>query len=309
VRLVEPDPLISLPPIRPSAQIIPWAIPKIGADVSSQQSGDGTGSVAGVNVYIIDTGIDATHPDLNVVDHVTFTTDGNFDCNGHGSGVAGIVGARDNGDFVVGAAPGVPLTGVKVLNCAGFGFPSTIIEGIDWVTANAVRPAVANMSLGSAVPVRSLNQAVRASAQSGIFYVLAAGNGSPFTGAPLDACGTSPAGAGFDVAGFPNAVMTIGATDEADEQASFSNYGQCVDLWAPGVGITTTWLMSEGGMLTGSGTSFASPYVAGAAALVLSQFPTVPLWYLEGLIEAVADVPGTTAQDGRPIRRLSVRLF
>jgi subtilisin family serine protease len=309
VRFMEPDPLLRLAPIIPAAQIVPWGIPKIGADVSSQQSGDGTGTVSGVNVYIIDTGIDASHPDLNVVNHVTFTGDGNFDCNGHGTGVAGIVAAKDNGDFVVGVAPGAPLTGVKVMTCGGLGFTSVIIQGIDWVTANAVKPAVVNMSLGSAIPVPSLNQAVRASAQTGIFYAIAAGNGSPFTGEPLNACGTSPAGAGFDSGGVPNGIMTVAATDINDQEASFSNYGPCVDIWAPGVDITSTWLMSEGGTITGSGTSFASPYTAGAAALILSQHPTVNLRVLEGVIEAVADLPGTVSHDGATIRRLAVRLF
>lgn len=309
VGLVEADPLISLAPIRTSAQIVPWGIPKIGADVSSQRSGDGTGTVSGVNVYVIDTGIDTSHPDLNVVNHVTFTNDGNFDCNGHGTGVAGIIAARDNGDHVVGVAPGAPLTGVKVLTCGGFTFPSVLIQGIDWVTANAVRPAVANMSVGSLIPLTSVNQAVRASAQTGIFYAIAAGNGNPFTGEPVDACSSSPAGAGFDAGGFPNGIVTVAATDINDQEASFSNFGRCVDIWAPGVEITSTWLMSAGGLITASGTSFSSPYVAGAAALVLSQHPTVPRWYLEGLLEAVADLPGTVSHDGAPIKRLAVRLF
>jgi subtilisin family serine protease len=309
VRLVEPDPLMSMGPITPSAQIIPWGITTIGADVSSQQSGDGTGTVSGVHVYVIDTGIDTTHPDLNVVEHVTFIGDDNFDCNGHGTGVAGIIAARDNGDFVVGVAPGAPLHGVKVLTCAGITFGSIIIQGVDWVTANAIKPAVVNMSLGSLIPLTSVNQAVRASAQTGIFYAIAAGNGNPFTGEPLDACTSSPAGAGYDSGGIPNGIMTVGATDITDDDASFSNFGVCVDIWAPGVEITSTWLMSEGGAITASGTSFASPYVAGAAALVLSQRPTMPLRYLEGLIDSVADLPGTVAHDGAAIRRLSVRVF
>jgi subtilisin family serine protease len=310
VKSLEPDPLVRLDPIHGAAQTVPWGIPKIGADISSQQSGDGAGSVSGaVTVYVIDTGIDTTHPDLNVIDHVTFTNDGNFDCNGHGTGVAGIIAALDNGDYVVGVAPGAPLVGVKVLTCAGFTFPSVIIQGVDWVTANAVRPAVANMSLGSLISLPAVNQSVRNSAASGIFYAIAAGNGNPFTGQPLNACRTSPAATGFDPGGFPTGIMTVAATDIDDEEAGFSNYGACVDIWAPGVDITSTWLMSEGGLITASGTSFSSPYVAGAATLVLSQYPTMPMWYLEGLIEAVADRPGTISFDGAAIKRLAVRLF
>jgi subtilisin family serine protease len=309
VKLVEEEQMVSLPPITVAAQTIPWGITTIGADVSSQRSGDGTGTVSGVNIYVIDTGVDPTHPDLNVAGHVTFVGEPNADCHGHGTGVAGIIAAKDNGDYVVGVAPGAPVTGVKVMTCEGFSFPSFIIQGVDWVTANAVKPAVANMSLGSIITITSLNDAVRRSANSGIFYAIAAGNGNPFTGAKMNACTTSPAGAGGDPSGFPNGVTTVAATDINDLEASFSNYGPCVDIWAPGVAITSTWLMSEGGLITASGTSFASPYTAGAAALLLSQYPTVPPWLMEWVLEYVADVPGTVSFDGAPIRRLAARYF
>jgi subtilisin family serine protease len=307
---VEPDRPVALPsPSADPPQIIDWGIPKIGADQSSTHSGDGTGTVTGVTVYVIDTGVDPTHPDLNLVEHVSFAGSPNADCYGHGTGVAGIIAAKDNGIYTVGVAPGAPVVGVKVLNCNGIGFPSQIIQGVDWVTANAVKPAVANMSLGSAIPLRSLNRAVRASAASGVFYAVAAGNGNPFTGEAVSACLSSPAGAGLNLGGVPNGIATVAATDMNDEEASFSNYGPCVDLWAPGVDVTSLWLMSQGGLITASGTSFASPYVAGSAALLLSRIPTLTPPLVEYVLRATADVPGTLSKDGASIRRVSVRLF
>src|SRR5205085_5715978 len=122
---------------------------------------------------------------------------------------------------------------------------------------------VANMSLGSLMPIIAVNTAVLNSAASGIFYAVAAGNGNPLNhNAPLNACQTSPASAGFSLSGV-NGIVTAGASDEDDRVASFSNYGPCVDIHAPGVNVTAPWLMSEGGTITASGTSFASPYVAG----------------------------------------------
>jgi aqualysin 1 len=298
VKSVEPDALIQL-----NAQTIPWGVDRTDADLSSTQAGNGSGDVTGVDIYIIDTGIDATHPDLNVVEHVTFAGAPNADCNGHGTHVAGIAAARDNSSYFVGMAPGARLHGVKVLACNGSGFTSQIVQGIDWVTANAVKPAVANMSLGSTIPVSMLNNAVRASAATGILYALAAGNGNPLNGAPLDACYTSPANAGF-YGGYPNGVITVGAVGQDEKQASFSNYGQCVDLWAPGVSIPSTWPITRGGTAVASGTSMASPHVAGAAALFLSRYPTAPVWFVELALQSLAAVPGTAAQDGRAIRRL-----
>jgi len=314
VLAIEPDEAITLAPLAaaagPATQIVDWGITKIGADADSTHSGDGSGTVTGVNVYVIDTGVNATHPDINLVNHVNFVAnEPNADCNGHGTGVAGIIAARDNDQFTVGVAPGAPVTGVKVVSCAGVAFPSAIIQGIDWVTASAVKPAVANMSLGSLLPLVAVNQAVQGSAASGIFYAIAAGNGNPFdNNAPLNACLSSPAGAGFSSNGV-NGIVTAGATDEDDRAASFSNYGPCVDIHAPGVNVTAPWLMSQGGTITASGTSFASPYVAGAAALLLSRIPTAPPWYIEFLLKLTAVSTGTTAFDGTPIRRLDVRLF
>ncbi len=311
VLAVEPDAPVSLPPIQAaSGQIIDWGVTKIGADRDSTRSGDGTGTVSGVNVYVIDTGVDPTHPDINLVNQVNFVAgDPDADCNGHGTGVSGIIAGRDNAEYTVGIAPGAPVTGVKVLNCGGAGLTSTIIQGIDWVTANAVKPAVANMSLGSLLPLTALNTAVQNSAASGIFYALAAGNGNPYkNNAPLNACYTSPAGAGYSANGV-NGVMTAAATDMTDVEAPFSNYGPCVDIWAPGVDVTAPWLMSQGGLITASGTSFASPYVAGAAVLLLSRAPTAPPWFIELVIKVTAAVPGTLSFDGATIRRLDAHLY
>ena len=309
---VEPDNPIALAPVEAvgSPQIVDWGITKIGADLSGAHSGDGTGTVSGVNVYVIDTGVDPTHPDINLVNHVSFVlNEPNADCNGHGTGVAGIIAGRDNDVFTVGVAPGAPVTGVKVLSCDGLTFPSIIIQGIDWVTANAVKPAVANMSLGSLINIPALNAAVQNSAATGIFYAIAAGNGNPYNNnAPLNACTTSPASAGYSANGV-NGIMTAAATDASDVEASFSNYGPCVDVWAPGVAVTAPWLMSEGGLITASGTSFSSPYVAGAAAYLLSRLPTLPPWFVELIIKVTVDVPGTTSFDGAAIRRLQINLF
>jgi subtilisin family serine protease len=314
VLAIEPDEAIRLAPLAtavgPATQVVDWGITKIGADADSTHSGDGSGAVTGVNVYVIDTGVDPTHPDINLVNQVSFVpNEPNQDCNGHGTAVAGIIAGRDNDQFTVGVAPGAPVTAVKVIGCAGITFPSMIIQGIDWVTAQAVKPAVVNMSLGSLIPLAGVNTAVLNSAASGIFYAVAAGNGNPFANnAPLNGCNTSPASAGYSASGV-NGIVTAGATDEDDRAASFSNYGPCVDIYAPGVRITAPWLMSEGGTITASGTSFAAPHVAGAAALLFSQIPTAPPWYIEFLIKLTAVSTGTTAFDGAPIRRLDVRLF
>jgi subtilisin family serine protease len=309
IATIEADDPVSLDSVTPLGQIVDWGIPRIGADISSTASGDGTGTVTGVNVYVIDTGVDPTHPDINLVNHVTFAGAPNADCNGHGTGVAGIIAAKDNGDFTVGVAPGAPVTGVKVFGCTGVTLPSIIIQGVDWVTANAVKPAVVNMSLGGLIPLVALNTAVANSAATGIVYAVAAGNGNPFTGQAINACYSSPAGAGYNRNNVPNGIVTVAATNQVDQEASFSNFGVCVNIWAPGVEVTAPWLMSEGGTITASGTSFSSPYVAGAAALLLSRYPTLSPPIVEYVLLITADVTGTLSKDGAPIRRLNVRLY
>jgi subtilisin family serine protease len=165
-----------------------------------------------------------------------------------------------------------------------------VIKGVDWVTANAVKPAVANMSLGGG-PSQALDDAVRRSAVAGVFYSLAAGNDG------AEACTSSPARAG---AGTNNGIVTTAATNSLDQEVSWSNYGSCVDLWAPGVSILST--RKGGGTTTMSGTSMASPHVAGTGALYLSSHTTTVPAQVESQLKANAMSPGTRSKDGRSIR-------
>ena len=277
------------------AQTLPWGIDKIDADTSSTLAGNGSGAVSNVHVYVIDTGVDTAHADLNVVGHVNFAKGKNADCNGHGTHVAGTIAARDNASDVVGVAPGAPVTGVKVLGCNGSGSYSGVIKGIDWVTANAIKPAVANMSLGGSAS-SAVDDAVRRSAASGVFYALAAGNSG------ADACTQSPARAGT-----ANGVMTVAATDSADREASWSNYGSCVDIWAPGVSILSTKV--GGGTTTMSGTSMASPHGAGGGALYLSSNTGASASSVESALKSAAVSTGTSSKNGAAIKRERVSGF
>ncbi len=259
---LEDDPAVAYveedKPMSIVAQTLPWGIDRIDADISSTLAGNGSGAVTNVNVFVIDTGVQTNHPDINVVRHVNFAGGPNRDCHGHGTHVAGTIAARDNDSHVVGVVPGAPVTGVKVLNCSGSGSTSGVIAGVDWVTANRTLPAVANMSLGGSAST-ALDNAVRNSVASGVFYAVAAGNSN------VDACTTSPARAGQG----DNGIMTARASDINDNKASFSNFGPCTDIDAPGVSILSTWTNS--GTATASGTSMSSPHVAGTAALFLSS--------------------------------------
>ena len=215
---------------------------------------DGTG----VTAYIIDTGINFTHQEYSTrartgIDEVTAGGTAT-DCNGHGSHVAGTVGGT-----TYGVAKNVKLVAVRVLDCNGSGSTSGVIAGIDWVTANRILPAVANMSLGGGFSL-ALNTAVDRSAAAGVTYGIAAGNSS------ADACNSSPASA--------TTGITVGATDNTDTFASFSNFGTCVHINAPGVGITSAWVGSSTATNTISGTSMATPHVVGAAALYLQTTPS-----------------------------------
>jgi aqualysin 1 len=277
-----------------TAQTLPWGIDKIDADASSTLAGNGSGAITNVNSYVIDTGIDTAHADLNVVGHVNFATGPNKDCHGHGTHVAGTVGAKDNTSDVGGVAPGLPQTGVKVLGCGGSGSTSGVIAGVDWVTANAKKPAVANMSLGGSAST-ALDNAVKNSAASGVFYALAAGNDG------ADACTKSPARAGT-----ASGVMTVAATDSNDKEASWSNYGTCVDIWAPGVSILST--RKGGGTTTMSGTSMASPHGAGGDALYLSSHTGDPS-AVESALKAAATTTANKSKNDRTITRLYVGGF
>jgi subtilisin family serine protease len=292
VDYVEPDQTAQA-----TAQTLPWGVNKIDADVSSTRAGNGSGAVSGVNAYIIDSGI-YSHTDLYRVNHVNFTGDGkNYDCDGHGTHVAGSVAARDNTSYVVGAAPGAPLTGVKVLGCTGSGAYSGIIKGVDWVTANARKPAIANMSL-SGPTSQALDDAIKNSAASGIFYSLAAGNQG------ADACNYSPARAG---AGTDNGIATVAATNSSDGEPSWSNYGSCVDIWAPGASILST--SKSGGTATMSGTSMAAPHVGGGAALYLSKNTGASPSAVEGALTSGATTTANKSKDGATIIREYVKAF
>jgi subtilisin family serine protease len=240
-----------------------WGLDRIdqrALPLSGSYSYTATGS--GVRAYIVDTGILPTHSEFGARASVGYDAVGDgkngVDCNGHGTHVAGTVGGA-----TYGVAKAVTLIGVRVLNCSGSGTNAGVIAGIDWVTANAVKPAVANMSLGGGAST-ALDQAVTKSIASGVAYAVAAGNGNQ-AGIAQDACKYSPAR-------VPTA-MTIGATDKTDRKASFSNYGACVDFFAPGVGITSSWMTSATATNTISGTSMATPHVAGVAALYLQGNP------------------------------------
>ncbi|MFL5348641.1 MAG: S8 family peptidase [Hyalangium sp.] len=210
---------------------------------------------ATVHAYIIDTGILSTHSEFEGratkdYDAIGDGQNGN-DCNGHGTHVAGTVGGK-----TYGVAKKVRLHGVRVLSCTGSGSYAGVVAGVDWVTGNAQKPAVANMSLGGGIDP-ALDTALTNSVNSGVVYAVAAGNSN------ADACGFSPA--------HIPAAITVGASTIGDARASFSNYGPCLDIYAPGLNITSAWIGSDTATNTISGTSMASPHVAGAAALLLAK--------------------------------------
>ncbi|SCL16187.1 Serine protease, subtilisin family [Micromonospora rhizosphaerae] len=252
-------------------------------------------TASNVRAYIIDTGVLYGHNDFGgrAVSGFDAVDGGSADdCNGHGTHVAGTVGGSSYG-----VAKGVQIVGVRVLNCQGSGTNAQVVSGIDWVTANAVRPAVANMSLGGSAN-SSIDTAVTNSINSGITYAVAAGNGDIF-GNRQNACNFSPARVA--------SAITVGATQNNDAAASFSNYGTCVDILAPGVNITSAWYTSNSATNTISGTSMATPHVAGAAALVLSANPSwSPQQVRDSLVNNATPNVVTNVGTGTPNRLLYV---
>lgn len=251
VSYVEQDRIITLGKGKPGGggsgpQVTPWGITRVGG------AGDGTGKTA----WIIDTGIDLDHPDLNVdvSRSVTFISNESADdLNGHGTHVAGTVAALNNSIGVVGVAAGAKVVAVKVLNRRGSGSYSGVIAGVDHVAANGSNGDAANMSLGGPVS-QALDDAVKNAASTGVKFSLAAGNESD------DANNHSPARANGAN------IYTVSAINSSDIFASFSNYGNPpVDFAAPGVSILSTW--KGGGTNTISGTSMAAPHVCGLLLL------------------------------------------
>lgn len=244
-------------------------------------------SGTGVHAYIIDTGIRTTHEDFGGRATWAFSSvkgkDGQLatDCHGHGTHVAGTVGGTR-----FGVAKEVQLYAVRVLDCSGSGTWSGVIAGIDWVTANHRSPAVANMSLGGSY-TQALNDAVAGSIASGVVYAVAAGNST------TDACTFSPAST-------PTA-LTVGAISKTDARSSFSNIGRCVDLFAPGTFVLSDWKDSDTDAVYLSGTSMASPHVAGAAALYLETHPGAsPATVANDLLAAATSDRITDAGAGSP---------
>lgn len=286
VRFVQPDSVVTA-----SVQTLPTGINRIDADTNQQAKIDGVDERVNVDVAIIDTGIDPTHPDLNVVGGVNFTkgkADQWADQNGHGTHCAGTVGALDNGVGVVGVAPGARLWAVRVLDRNGSGATSGVVAGIDWVAANAATIRIANMSLGGSgsddgncgnTNNDAEHKAICAAVAAGVTFVVAAGNetddAANHTPAAYDEVITVSALADFD--GLPGGTGSAtfafsSCTENVDDSfACFSNYGADVDIMAPGVGIYSTY--KGGTYADSSGTSMAAPHVAGAAALIAAANP------------------------------------
>jgi subtilisin family serine protease len=234
-----------------------WGLDRIDQPALPLSTSYTAGSAAGITAYVLDSGIRISHQEFggrasNGWDFIEKDPVAN-DCNGHGTHVAGTIGGS-----TYGVAKDVKLVAVRVLDCKGSGSYSAIIAGVDWVTAHATGPAVANMSLGGTTS-KALDEAVNRSIAKGVTYAVAAGNDNK------DACRQSPADT--------PAAITVGAVDSTDKRASFSNYGSCLDLFAPGVRIKSATNSSNTATKVMSGTSMASPHVAGAAALVLGAHP------------------------------------
>ena len=306
VRSVQRDREVSI-----AVQTVPTGINRIDAELSSTVSGNGSGSVD-VDVAVLDTGIDTSHPDLKVAGGKNCTLVGRIfgsykDGHGHGTHVAGTIGAKDDVNGVVGVAPGARLWAVQVLNASGAGTTSDVICGIDWVTSRAGTIEVANMSLGGSgsEPAASgcstgdaQHDAICRSVAAGVTYVVAAGNSA------VDAAGSVPAAydevitvsALADFNGQPGGGAPASCRSDVDDTfADFSNHGADIDLIAPGVCINSTW--KSGGYNTISGTSMASPHVAGAAALYKANNPSASPATVKNALQMAGNLEWSNADD------------
>ncbi|MGR6873817.1 S8 family serine peptidase [Pseudomonas sp. HK3] len=269
---IEQDQMMSVNPIMETNANQPnatWGLDRIDQQdlpLNSNYYYDFDGS--GVTAYVIDTGVRINHNEFgNRASHGYDFIDNDSDatdCNGHGTHVAGTIGGGDYG-----VAKNVNIVGVRVLDCNGGGSSSGVIAGINWVKDNASGPSVANMSLGGGAS-QATDDAVNNAVAAGISFVVAAGNDS------RNACSYSPARA--------ESAITVGSTTSSDSRSSFSNYGNCLDIYAPGSSIKSAWYNSDTATNTISGTSMASPHVAGAVALYLEETPSLSPSQIETML-------------------------
>ncbi len=279
----------------PPAEVLPWGVNRIDADLVWDINRDlvldaGANAGAGVNVAVLDTGIDLDHPDLqaNIKGGINTINPLNSadDDNGHGTHVAGIIAGADNKLGVLGVAPQASLYAVKVLSRTGSGYISDIIEGLQWSIDNGIQ--VVNMSFGTTSNIQSFHDAILAASNKGIVLVAAAGNSGPYDNTVL----------------YPakyTEVIAVSTTDKYDTIASWSSRGSEVELAAPGVSIYSTY--KGGGYATLSGTSMACPHVVGTAALVFASGRATDSDGKYGLANEVRKILQQTADDLGAVRK------